>query len=450
MAPRRFFTYKKNVPDGRQLRFQEGKGYYAGPAKPAGKRQPPISTNPLMSVISQLQAGLMTPAKMQAQARADVNSQIAAQQLALKKAADDERRQAYAQAQASEGFSKALMGFADHDRAAIERAYGAQAGALSSLGSSLGGQMTGAEDAALAASQGDVNRLAPGGQVPTYVPTGEGAATVGGIAGDAALRLNTESRGYSEGELGSALARGLQGRDLADRYRWQGLQGGKEYMAKLAELQATRPKLYSDTLQGYQGTRNQQLATLLSALSLQTGNVEDQAQANLAKQKFGLSQSEAARDALKDMGMDKFGNPLPGTYRDPRTGRIMDLPGGTVIGPKGLPVKLMTPKGKDAKKATQPKLTDWDKTRTRMMREGANRLGIAEDSKGRVEKGWSLKNIKQYIRRYASDFKATFGDYPQLDTMVDEVANTLFNQLQQRKKAAAGVGKPAAGGAKSF
>lgn len=457
MPAPRFYTKPKSVPVA-QRRFARGLGYYSAADSAAmakaktmrvARRNAAMAANPLGSVIAMIQQGLPTQAQAAATARASVNAQIAAEQLAIKNASREAADQAFRQAQASEGFSKALLGFAASDRAAIEQAYGAQAGALSSLGASLGGAMTGAENAALAASQADVDRLAPGGAVPAYIPTGEGAGSVAGITGDAATALSTMGGGYSREALGRALASGIEGRDLADRYRAQGLDVYKDQVSKIAELQATRPKLYADALAASQASRNQQLATLLSALSLQSGNAQDVASAKLASQKYQTTVAENKRDALKDMGMDQFGNPLPGNYRDPRTGRIMELPSGTVIGPKGMPVKLVTPKGKDAKKAKQPSLTDWAKTRERMMNEGAARLGIAEDSKGKIEFGWSLKNIQQYIRRYAADFKNTFGDYPQLESMVNEVANTLFNQLKQRRRSA-GQAPAATGGAKTF
>ena len=474
MPAPRFYTRPPDIPK-QNLRFAKGLGYYrAGDALAAAKARAArtvkaktgASISPLGSLVTQLMAGLQSPAQIRQTATADVNSQISAANLALEHEMQSTRDDYYRQAQAAEGFSQALAGLAQRHAGAIERAYGAQAGALSSLGASLGGEMTGSENAALAASQADVNRMAPGGQVPTYVPTSEGAGTVGSIANEASARLGMTGGGYSDEAYGRLLAAGLEGRDIADRYRWQGLETRRDYLDKVAELQAKRPSLFSEALSSGQQSRNQQLATLISALSLQSGNLQDLAQNKLATQKFrhdvatdkqqhlidlaqlGLARTKAQISALNAMGLDQHGNPLPGNYKDPRTGRIMELPSGTVIGPKGLPIKLVTPKG--AKSATPPKLYDWNRVRGNMMNEGAKRLGIAADSKGKVERGWSLKNIKQYIRRYANDFRATFGDYPQLDAMINEVANTLYNQLQERKGKGGAATPAAGGGVKSF
>jgi hypothetical protein len=458
----RFYTYKKNVPG--DARFAKGLGYYrAGDALAAAKAKAgrtvagrtAVAANPLGSLISQLSVGMMTPAQMNVAARGDVNAQIAAERAALQSASKEARDDAYRQAQASEGFSKALLGFAAHDRAAIENAYGAAAGSLSSLGASLGGEMQGAEQGALAASQADVNRLAPGGQVPTYVPSGEGAANVQGLTSGAAGALGQMGTGYSEEALGRALASGIQGRDLADRYRYEGTKTNREYLDKLAQLQATRPKLYSDALAQRQQSRNQQLATLISALSLQTGTAQDVAKLGLDRAKLkasiGLDLQKQTAKQMADRGLTPTGQLLPDYYRDPRSGRVLKLPSGTVIGPKGLPVKLSTPRAKGGKQAKPPSLYDWAKTQERMMRGGEDRLGIGADSKGKVELWWSQKNIEDYLRKqYGQSFVNTYGQPKQVDQMVKAVAATLFTKLKERRKGAAPKGGAATGGVKSF
>ena len=449
MAVPRYQTYKKGIAPNR-LRFREGKGYYAGKpvavkARAAARTAPPATG--LGSVIAMIQAGIQTPKQQMSMARQMTNQQIAAEQRAIEAATQQTREDARLSAEQAEGFSRALMGFRQFDADKVASAYGSQQAALGGFGQSLGATLQGTEQAGIDASQADVNRLASGGVVPTYIPTGEGAGYVQGTTGRGAEYLNRVGGAMSANELWQAHARGLEGADQANALRYQGLKAGRESLAKIAEIQATRPKVFQEALQGLQGTRNQQLATLLSALSLQTGNVEDAQQANLANKKYKLSVQKEAANQLKDLGLSTTGTVLPGYYRDPKTNRVMKLPGGTVMGPKGMPVKLATPKGKTAASVKKPSLTDWAKTQSRMMEGGLERLGIAEDSKGKVEIGWSLKNIKEYLRKqYGQAFINTYGQAPQIESMVNTVANTLYTRLKQRRRSAGGGAAAASGG----
>src|SRR5262245_36056121 len=162
MATPKLFFKKPVAINAAVRRYAPGLGYYnernaqaMAAAKKArvNARAAAAAANPLGSILTSLRAQIQSPAQQEAAARRAVDYQIAAEQRALNLASQDARDEAYRQAQAAEGFNKALLGFAASDRAAIEAAYGTQSGALSSLGASLGGAMTGSEDAALAASQ---------------------------------------------------------------------------------------------------------------------------------------------------------------------------------------------------------------------------------------------------------------------------------------------------------
>jgi hypothetical protein len=296
------------------------------------KRQPNIT---IQGILKQYLGGMLNPQQQRAQARKDTNLAMQQSMRELRQTYGRERERTLREQYAQGMYAGVLRGAAapgSADEAAIKAAYARAAGLTGAeqrgfINPTTAQQQTNTDAASTVAQQaagyeGDVAAITPGAatgaqqagvnnSVLTYLsslPAGTFAAEAEAAA-KGANRANVTAAGEFAGReamLGQTL------REMQDKYT-----------SAVADLKAGRASSLQEALGNYREGNRQDYATLLSGLGLlntQQGNLLDYATDTA---KLTQSQKDAKRKAMAARGMDINGKPLPGYYKDPKTGRVL-------------------------------------------------------------------------------------------------------------------------------
>lgn len=341
-------------------------------------------------------------------------------------------------------FAMALAGMRGDHAGEISDAWRGAAGNMQSFANALGADVTGQQSGALAAGNQAVDAMGLPGDVTAPNPANTAAVT-SYVAG----KLPADVYGArATAEYQQALARG----DAVGARYWDnmiaagfvGKQAQSDLASKKMEIEAQRPKLLREAEAALRGEARQDLATLMSALTLQntfdnTGSLitSRTKSATTAGKQAQTSAKNAATTRAKVTGVLPNGQMAPGFYRNPATGKVAKIPAGYVADPgSATGLKKMpagnAPKGDKAGVPKAPSLTDWQKTRETMLDQGRTRLGLVGFS---VPKRWSKAQIRRYLMtQVGNDFVATYGQRKRVEQIVSEAANTLWNETQERVK----------------
>ena len=458
---RPFFTYRKNAPG--DARFAKGLGWYdpgnaAATRKIRQSRQAATTRSTargaigIQDIIGRMLGEMETPRQQEARARRLVSESISEQTQTLREsaqlAAEENRRKQAALAGFAGAFQQGGAGMADAIRASISGGGAQVAGLASGLSGALGGAQRANLDAATAAAM-----AATGGAGAVTAPSPEANAATANYLGGVIPRTTMERIANAEAQKATA-----QG-DIATKSMWQDIASlafaGRESEAELArgirDVEKQRPKLMrealGDVLQGRQST----YATLLSALGLQ--NTIGKTAADVALDTATLNAdiaADKARDkrertkirnaSLAAQGFAPSGTLLPNWWVNPNTGQPEKLPSGTIIGPRGTPIKIAAPgKGKGAK---QPTASDWTRVQDRMRQVGRDWLGLGKD--GRLKQNWRREDLVGYLMQMAGQsFINTYGARQQVQQLATQIMQGLMGEWWERKRPRTG-GAPGA------
>jgi hypothetical protein len=340
-------------------------GYRNWVTKTRRARASAQTSNPLGSLLQTFQGSLLNPAQQAAQARQQVQQQITASLAGIRASTKAEQAQANRQAARAQSYAAALGNLTKNDPAQIAAQYRASADRMS-------GYETGLTGAALEAQKADSAQVADR-MKNLGIEKAPGSYDLNSLRNTALTLGNVIPGENTENEAARAFATAEYARqggihqigDIAQQYLAKTTDAQAQLASQRATLEGQRPGLYAKAISDAQQEQRQNMATLITALTLQG------TQAN--QQSLIGSRSTGGRVAVaKVTGVDpKTGKILPGFWRNPSHknaaekipagmtvsadgGRLVALPsrGGGSKGPKKMtPAQIQTMIGKNAKDA---------------------------------------------------------------------------------------------------
>jgi len=413
-------------------------------AKRAAARTAAFTANPTQTLMTQWWNQLKTPAQSDAAAVKSVDDSISAQTAAIKAAYADQQKALAIQQGRTAGFANALADLQKNDPAGVLGDYRQSIGQMGALGTGLTGATADAQQANLDKANAAI-AAATGGGTPGATGYDLGALR------NAAILTNNVNPGMSM--EGQALAAASRAR--ADEINSQaGLEAtsagyGKQLEDILGQIKTQtlavinqRPDMINKAKAAAADARNQQMATLLSVLSLQnqigntTSLISSRKNANAPHFDLRTSQSVGFR-------ADQNGHPIGGKYVPMPGWKLNKQGNGVVVDPNWRKPGYVPPKntggnnGSGGTSTKPPKYTDWTSLRKQMMSEGAARLGLARHTR-MPKTQWTQQMIQSYLmRNFGQTFISEFGQSykAQVVQAINAASLQLYNQYMQRVRA---------------
>ena len=398
----------------------------------------------IAGIVSRFYGDFMTSAEQRKAARKETNIAMNDSMLKLRGTYQRERERTLREQYAQGAWAGLLKGYGSEGSAeseTIKNAYARAAGLTEAesrgfitptIAQQQSNVDTGQATAQnLAGFHGDIGSVQPGvnAGVLNYLaglPRGTFAAQAESAAKGLG-RAGAEAGGefaLREAQLGQTL------RELQD-----------SYTMGVRELQSKRPGMLSEATAGYREGSRQDIATLISALGLQSQMGGQAFEQGLSNREFGLKKQQTQAEILKSMGLSPKGQVLPDYYRAP-DGRVRKIPYGSKIGKGG---KLVPDKNNPARssaskgqKATQDRQIYFENVRADMIRAAKSEplwtKPTASDSgfggfstKGKQPVRVSKAKARSYLMtNFGADAMSRYpGQKAAIKRMIEQVLNSL-------------------------
>jgi hypothetical protein len=434
---------------GPGIHYTTGRGYYSNPAGGALTRpgapvvRPPTKKKPITGAPTSLQSLLgnyftsfQTPKQMRDAATKTINDQINLGLTQIANAYAQQQSDLKAQQQNAANMAQVLMGMQSDVGKGLQGAYQEAGNRLNAYGTGLTGataaemQKENAQTAAQVAAVG-------GGNVASFdIP---GLQSTGQYLGVTLPGRTLEENAAEAYKLGAAQqaghAWGIEG--ISSQYGQKLADLAGEIAAKKADLLAQRPTLFTQYLSQLQSGQRQDLATYLSAASLNPKLLEEQSLVNYRK-----AQTAAARQRAKQAAANAAATEAHARgYWVDKAGKKHVYPGFKLT-PSGDVVKTYkpsAPKNAPGASARVPKYTDFTVLQKSLDKLANDRLGISRGS-SRPKKTWTLPQLTDFLMRNAGvPFIDQFGEQyrPRVRQMINAASKRIYAIYIQRVKAAA-------------
>jgi hypothetical protein len=401
----------------------------------ATKTKPPRKPKQITSadIIAMLYGSRMTLPQMRQEALWETNSQIKAQEAALRRSALGKQQEMMRQAKAASGFASAIGAMDNADQAAIRGLYASAAGQQAGLGNAMAAGQGADQSAALAAANATVKGLT-GGQAVGAPDVGKNTATTAYLGGTLPSQLLTDTGnalGFSRNTMpGGGTPSQLRLNDLANSYLAQHGSVQDALADSIRELNATRPDLVHKAMNDLRSGNTQTMAALVSALSLQNTQMGTQASIANTKTQTALDRRKLFNKEMYDRGLNPDGTVRPGFYRAPN-GQVQKVPQFYKIGAGGKLVPAPYPTG-TAGGGKAPTVTDVTKIKNELVNAGRSKIGL--DSRFSRPQAMTQQQIANYLMQVVGQSYTGIYSQAAVDRLVQQASLQLFSELQKRTR----------------
>ena len=399
----------------------------------------------IQGILTRFYGTMLPPKQQRKQARRETNLALQDSMRQLRTTYQRERERGLREQYAQGTYAGLLSGFGapgSSEAQSIRDAYARAAGLSQAEAQGFIDPTVAQQGANIQASQATAQNLAGyTGDVAAITPGAATGAQQPGVNAMVLSYLNSLPRGTFAAQAESA-AKGLgrAGAEAGGQFALRQAQMGQDlrelrdqYTMAVQDLQAKRPGLLQEALGRQTEGQRQDIATLISALSLQgqLGNQAFSQQLDVREQ--GRKEAATRADILAAMGLSPKGTLLPNFYRAP-DGSVRKIPYGSRVGKGGKLVQdpniPRAAKGQAQAKETQDRNRYLENVRADMLRAAQNAPLQIEtefsDITGR-NKMMSRAQARQYlmsnfgqdaIRRYPGQSAA-------IKKMVEQVLTSL-------------------------